>query len=99
MVLLCESEVEPSEKTAFETVVEADIERTALLAKQEELQQADELDVKILEKLDNRLDEIDSQDAETRAGIILSGLGFTTEMQQMKCKEFSGGWRMRIALS
>jgi ATP-binding cassette subfamily F protein 2 len=36
---------------------------------------------------------------ETRACKILSGLGFTKEKQNKKTKEFSGGWRMRIALA
>lgn len=31
--------------------------------------------------------------------MILDGLGFTTEMQKMTTKEFSGGWRMRLALA
>ena len=31
--------------------------------------------------------------------MILDGLGFTSEMQGMKTKEFSGGWRMRLALA
>jgi len=30
---------------------------------------------------------------------ILHGLGFTKKMQQKKTKDFSGGWRMRIALA
>lgn len=34
-----------------------------------------------------------------RASMILDGLGFTTEMQKMTTKEFSGGWRMRLALA
>jgi len=29
----------------------------------------------------------------------LHGLGFSKQMQQKKCKDFSGGWRMRIALA
>ncbi len=37
--------------------------------------------------------------AEARAGRILHGLGFTKKMQLKKCKDFSGGWRMRIALA
>ena len=36
---------------------------------------------------------------EVRACKILSGLGFTAEKQSKKTKEFSGGWRMRIALA
>ena len=46
-----------------------------------------------------RLEELDAEQAETRAASILHGLGFTTSMQQTKTKDFSGGWRMRIALA
>ena len=34
-----------------------------------------------------------------RAAMILDGLGFTSQMQGMRTKEFSGGWRMRLALA
>jgi ATP-binding cassette, subfamily F, member 2 len=34
-----------------------------------------------------------------RAGKILHGLGFDKQMQNTKCKDFSGGWRMRVALA
>eukprot|EP00941_MAST-03F_sp_MAST-3F-sp1_P005272 g5272.t1 len=37
--------------------------------------------------------------AEGRARAILSGLGFTAEMQVQATKHFSGGWRMRISLA
>lgn len=37
--------------------------------------------------------------AEPRARRILSGLGFTTEMQDKPTSSFSGGWRMRISLA
>ena len=46
-----------------------------------------------------RLDELDADKAETRGAEILSGLGFTPLMQQTKTRDFSGGWRMRIALA
>ena len=46
-----------------------------------------------------RLEDIEAGTAERRAGSILSGLGFTREMQNSKTKNFSGGWRMRIALA
>lgn len=46
-----------------------------------------------------RLDEISADTAEARAANILHGLGFTREMQSKKTKDFSGGWRMRIALA
>ena len=46
-----------------------------------------------------RLDELDAATAEVRASSILHGLGFTTRMQQMTTREFSGGWRMRVSLA
>lgn len=46
-----------------------------------------------------RLEDLDADRAETKAAEILDGLGFTPSMQQTKTKDFSGGWRMRIALA
>ena len=46
-----------------------------------------------------RLEDLDADKAETRAAEILNGLGFTPSMQLKKTKDFSGGWRMRIALA
>ena len=46
-----------------------------------------------------RLEELGSDQTEARAASILHGLGFTKDMQAKKTKEFSGGWRMRIALA
>lgn len=46
-----------------------------------------------------RLEELDANKAEMRASRILHGLGFTTAMQRKKLKDFSGGWRMRVALA
>ena len=45
------------------------------------------------------LEALDSDTTEARAASILHGLGFTGDMQKMKTREFSGGWRMRIALA
>lgn len=46
-----------------------------------------------------RLDELDSAKAETTASRLLHGLGFTPIMQATQTKDFSGGWRMRVALA
>lgn len=46
-----------------------------------------------------RLEELDVSTAEVRAAEILHGLGFSSTMMHEKCKNFSGGWRMRIALA
>lgn len=46
-----------------------------------------------------RLEELDAAQAEVAAAEILHGLGFTPLMQQTATRNFSGGWRMRIALA
>lgn len=53
---------------------------------------------KLLE-LYERLEELDADKAEARASRILHGLGFTPLMQRKSLKDFSGGWRMRVALA
>jgi len=45
------------------------------------------------------LDALDAATAEKRAAEILHGLGFDKQMQAKKTRDFSGGWRMRIALA
>lgn len=52
-----------------------------------------------LHEVYERLQEIDADGAVTRAGVILAGLGFDKTMMDKATKEFSGGWRMRIALA
>ncbi|MFA5948928.1 MAG: ABC-F family ATP-binding cassette domain-containing protein [Hyphomicrobium sp.] len=46
-----------------------------------------------------RLTDIDAHSAPARAATILSGLGFDEAAQHRACREFSGGWRMRVALA
>src|SRR5215470_7809566 len=46
-----------------------------------------------------RLEEIGSASAPARAAAILDGLGFDNAAQARPCGEFSGGWRMRVALA
>ena len=52
-----------------------------------------------MENIYERLEALDASAAKARATSILHGLGFTTQMQHMKTREFSGGWRMRVALA
>ena len=74
-------------------VLLADVERAALL---EEAEVA--TDPTRIADIQIRLADIDAHSAPARAGIILSGLGFDHEAQQRSLSEFSGGWRMRVAL-
>ena len=46
-----------------------------------------------------RLEELDADKAEVRASRILHGLGFSASAQHKKLQDFSGGWRMRVALA
>ena len=46
-----------------------------------------------------RLEALDAATTEARAAQLLHGLGFTKTMQAKATRDFSGGWRMRIALA
>ena len=93
-------EMPPSEKTALEAVLDVDKERIRLEALAEELATYDDEESQDqLMDIYERLDEIGADKALMKASYILNGLGFTKEMQNKKCKDFSGGWRMRIALA
>ena len=46
-----------------------------------------------------QLEQIDGFNAEIRATVILSGLGFSTEDLNRPLKELSGGWQIRAALA
>ncbi|MEZ5773730.1 MAG: ABC-F family ATP-binding cassette domain-containing protein [Hyphomicrobiaceae bacterium] len=46
-----------------------------------------------------RLADIGAHTAPARAATILAGLGFDEATQRRACAEFSGGWRMRVALA
>merc|ERR1711884_187900 len=46
-----------------------------------------------------RLDDLGADTAEAKAAHLLMGLQFTPAMQNKKCKDFSGCWRMRVALA
>jgi ATP-binding cassette subfamily F protein 3 len=78
----------------IDTVLAADKERTQLLAAAD----ADG-DPAHLGEIHARLDAIDAYAAPARAARILAGLGFGEAEQQRPCAEFSGGWRMRVALA
>ncbi|MEI9963748.1 MAG: ABC-F family ATP-binding cassette domain-containing protein [Caulobacteraceae bacterium] len=77
----------------LDTVLAADVERESL---------TQELEVAPPERLGDiyaRLIEIDADRAPSRAAEILSGLGFSNADLARPMSEFSGGWRMRVALA
>ncbi|WP_204114626.1 ABC-F family ATP-binding cassette domain-containing protein [Shimia biformata] len=87
-------EVPSSETSLLDTVLAADTERAALLA---EAQTA--TDPTRIAEVQTRLADIDAWSAEGRASAILKGLGFDFADQSRPCSDFSGGWRMRVALA
>ncbi len=94
-----DQEAQPSEVTALDTVLaDLDEEVQKLEAEYEELCETDP-DSDRCQEICDRLDLLDPELAPARAGKILFGLGFDADRQNTKCKEFSGGWRMRVALA
>jgi ATP-binding cassette subfamily F protein 3 len=78
----------------IEVVLAADRERASLLAEAEHATDADRI-----AEIHTRLADIDAHSAPARAAAILSGLGFSPADQSRAVSEFSGGWRMRVALA
>jgi len=83
-----------TDDSLLETVLAADKERASLL---EEAETA--TDPERIAEIQLRLGDIGAHAAPARAAQILSGLGFNEEAQKRPCNEFSGGWRMRVALA
>ena len=87
-------EVPSSSTSLLDTVLAADTERSALMAEAEVA-----TDPHRIADIQSRLADIDAWSAEGRASAILKGLGFEPEAQLRPCSDFSGGWRMRVALA
>jgi ATP-binding cassette subfamily F protein 3 len=87
-------EVPSSSTSLLDTVLAADTERAGLMTEAETAS-----DPHRIAEIQHRLADIDAWSAEGRASAILKGLGFDTEAQGRPCSDFSGGWRMRVALA
>ncbi len=81
-------------ETLLETVLAAHTELASLSAEAETAH-----DPHRISEIHTRLSDLDAHSAPARAARILSGLGFDEAAQQRPCAEFSGGWRMRVALA
>ncbi len=85
----------PEGKTSLiDWVLEQDLERAELLAEADTA-----TDGHRIADIHTRLQDIDAHSAPARAASILAGLGFDNADQQRSLSEFSGGWRMRVALA
>jgi ATP-binding cassette subfamily F protein 3 len=77
----------------LDTVLAADVERETLT------QELETAEPERLGDIYARLSEIGADRAPSRAAEILSGLGFSHADLARPMSEFSGGWRMRVALA
>src|SRR6476646_411898 len=78
----------------IDVVLKAHGERNALLAEAETAREAHRI-----AEIQTRLADIGAHAAPARAASILAGLGFAAAAQRRPCTDFSGGWRMRVALA
>ncbi|CAB3378009.1 Hypothetical predicted protein [Cloeon dipterum] len=104
-VLHVEQEVVGDDTPALESVLQCDTVRESLLSQEREINakiNSGHTDEDLSSKLSEvyvQLQSIDADKAPARASVILAGLGFSAEKQKRPTKEFSGGWRMRLALA
>ena len=87
-------EAPAGQASLLDTVLAADTERESLLRESETAK-----DPARIADIHTRLADMDAHAAPARAAAILSGLGFDEDAQHRPCSDYSGGWRMRVALA
>lgn len=102
-ILHVEQEVVGDDTTVIDSLLQTDEIRYKLIVRERELSahkgEMNEKDLKEFAEVHAKLQELQADSEPARASGILYGLGFTQAMQQRPTKEYSGGWRMRIALA
>ena len=98
-ILMIEQEIHGNDKTALDIVLETDGERKQLLEEEQMILADEKGDADRLDKIYERLDEIDAGKAESKALELLYGLGFNEKYIKLPSRLLSGGWRMRVALA
>ncbi|MDR3155965.1 MAG: ATP-binding cassette domain-containing protein [Holosporaceae bacterium] len=94
LILAVKQEMPDGEVTPREFLLSNDLRREKLMRQLEENADNPELLAEIYDRLIN----IKAFEAESRAAIVLRGLGFDEEAQNTPVCSFSGGFRMRVAL-
>ena len=89
-----EQEAPAGAESLIDFVLSADAEREALMAEAETASEPERI-----AEIHTRLVDIEAHNAPARAARILKGLGFDEAAQGRSLGEFSGGWRMRVALA
>ena len=89
-----EQEAPDGDETLIDFVLSAHVERESLMAEAERAS-----DPERIAEIQTRLVDISAHAAPSRAARILHGLGFDDRAQNRPLSEYSGGWRMRVALA
>ncbi len=105
-IFYLEQEIEPSELSVFQSIISANVTRTKLLEKYQALEaiidQEENPSDTIFDEYQEIQEELDAIGADKDESIVrklLVGLGFPTSLHDLPTNDFSGGWRMRIALA
>jgi ATP-binding cassette subfamily F protein 3 len=88
--------------TAFSYLRGIEEQLQALAAEMENAAQGGDMDDELLSSFGHLQEEFRQKGGyamEAEAGNVLCGLGFSMKDRERPCSEFSGGWRMRIALA
>ncbi|KAI6242204.1 ATP-binding cassette sub-family F member 3 [Aphelenchoides fujianensis] len=108
-MLSVEQEVEGDDTQVIDSVLACDTKRTAILEEERRLQEqmndpaiSDEQKSAVSARITEvyaEMEVLQVDKAPARAATILFGLGFKPDEQRKPTREFSGGWRMRVALA
>lgn len=92
-----EQEVVAVDRAAIEFVLDGDVELRSVTAAIEEAERRDA--AMELAELHASLQSIDGYRAHARAAALMHGLGFKTTDLSRQVADFSGGWRVRLAMA
>jgi ATP-binding cassette, subfamily F, member 3 len=92
-----EQEISGTSRPAIEFVLDGDAELRAVQAAIEVAEKRDA--AMALAELYSSLEAIDGYRAKARAAAIMHGLGFKAADHERSVAEFSGGWRVRLAMA
>ncbi|KXN73564.1 P-loop containing nucleoside triphosphate hydrolase protein [Conidiobolus coronatus NRRL 28638] len=100
-IYLLNEEAPATDMTAIEYVIDSAEKEIARLETQIEDLLAEEggADNPLLDDIYERIEELDPSTFESRAAVLLNGLGFDGKSMQKMTKDMSGGWRMRVSLA
>ena len=105
-VYYVEQEVEATNISVFQTVIDANIERKKLIEKYDALktlvENSESVSNKDFIKYQQTMEELKIMGVDKDESVVrylLFGLGFSNSDQDRMTSEFSGGWRMRISLA